>query len=113
MGLSRNYSPALLFIGALMGPVSAIYAEIISVTPHTACSSVAPMDIAKPSIDRLEVAPIPAARIEIASVEVAGKERAEANTLKQGPDTGSPQTPISLPCPSPAPIGVRYAPDLR
>ena len=94
-----------------MEPISAIYAEIISVTPHTACSSVAPIGIAKPSIGRPEVAPIPVARAEIASVEVAGKERADIS--KQETDEGLPQASISLPCPSPSPIGVRYVPDLR
>jgi len=111
MRLSASNLCALLTTGALMEPISAIYAEIISVTPHTACSSVAPIGIAKPSIGRPEVAPIPVARAEIASVEVAGKERADIS--KQETDEGLPQASISLPCPSPSPIGVRYVPDLR
>jgi hypothetical protein len=113
MRLSANNLRAVVVTGALMEPTSAIYAEIISVTPHTACSSVTPINVAKPSIDRPEVAPIPVARAEIASVEVAGKERAEADTSKQETVAGLPQASISLPCPSPSPIGVRYAPDLR
>jgi hypothetical protein len=92
-----------------MQPISAIHAEIISITPHTACSSVAPIDIAKPSIGRPERAPIPVARAEIAGAEVERKEGADISK----PDEGVLQASISLPCPSPSPIGVRYVPDLR
>lgn len=102
---------ALLTTGALIEPISAIRAEVISITPHNACSSVAPIDIAKPSIGRLERAPIPVARVEIAGVEVEGKERAAIS--KQETDEGVSQASIFLSCPSPSPIGVRYVPDLR
>jgi hypothetical protein len=94
-----------------MEPISAIHAEIISITPHTACSSVASIGIAKASIGRPERAPIPVARAEIAGVEVERKERADIS--KQETDEGVSQGSISLPCPSPSPIGVRYVPDLR
>jgi hypothetical protein len=57
--------------------------------------------------------PIPVVRTEIASVKPAEKEPAEADTSKQEPAEGSPQDPVSLACPSPSPIGVRYGPGLR
>jgi hypothetical protein len=108
-----NILSALLAIGAAIEPMSTICAEIISVTPHTACSSIAPIEIAKPRIDRPEVAPILVAQVEIASVEIAGKERVKTDTSKQETDAGLSKAMISLPCPTAAPIGVRYAPDLR
>jgi hypothetical protein len=113
MRFSANGLRALLVAGALLEPMSAVYAEVISITPHIACSAVAPIVVAKPSIDRPEITPIPVARTEIASVQVAGKERAEADTSKQEAVEGLPQDPVSLPCPSPSAIGVRYVPDLR
>ena len=101
---------ALLALGALMDP-SAIYAETVSVTPHTTCSSVAIIDVAKPRIHGFEVAPIPVARAEIASVEVAGKEKGGADASKQEVVAEQPST--GQPCPSPSPIGVRYVPDIQ
>jgi ribosomal protein L37AE/L43A len=106
MGLTANNLRGILVAAALMQPVSAIYAEFVSITPHVACSSVAPIVIAKPSIGYPDVMPISVVRTEIASVKPAGKEPAEA-------DTGSPQDRVSLPCPSPSPIGVRYGPGRR
>ena len=113
MRFSANNVRALLATGALVTPTSAIYAEIVSVTPHATCRSAASIDIAKPSIDRPEVAAIPVARTEIANVGVAGKERAGADTSKQEAAEELPQASIVLPCLSPSPIGVRYAPDIR
>jgi hypothetical protein len=46
-------------------------------------------------------------------VEIAGKEAAETDTPKQEAVAGLQQDPVSLPCTSPSPIGVRYAPVLR
>jgi hypothetical protein len=94
-----------------MEPINPIYAEIISVAPHTECSFIVPMEIATLRIDRPEVAPIPVAKAEIAPVDVAGKGRVEVETSKQ--EAGLPQRSMSLSCPSPSPIAVRYAPDLR
>jgi hypothetical protein len=111
MRFSANNFCAVLAAGALIGPTNAIYAEIASVTPHTTCRPQAPINIAKPSIDQPGVASIPVARAEIASVEVAGKERVGPDTSKE--ETGPPQPPISLPYPSPSPIGVRYTPEIR
>ena len=111
MRFSANNFCAALAAGALIGPTNAIYAEIVSVTSHTTCRPQAPIQIAKPSIDQPAVAPIPIAKAEIASVEVAGKERVEPDTSKE--ESRPPQPPISPPCPSPSPIGVRYTPDVR
>jgi hypothetical protein len=110
MRFSANNIRALLATGALVTPTSAGYAEIVSVTSHVPCRSAASIDIAKPSIDRPEVATIPVARAEVANVEVVGRERAGAE-----PEAAEelPQASIVLPCPSPSPIGVRYAPDIR
>ena len=94
-----------------MEPINPIYAEIISVAPHTECSFIVPMEIATLRIDRPEVAPIPVAKAEIAPVDVAGKGRAEVETSKQ--ESGLAQRSMSLSCPSPSPIAVRYPPDLR
>ena len=113
MGLTANNLRGILVAAALMQPVSAIYAEVVSITPHVACSSVAPIVVAKPNIGYPDVMPIPVARTEIANVKPAGKEQAEADTANQEPAEGSLQDPVSLPCPSPSPIGVRYSPGLR
>jgi hypothetical protein len=91
MRFSMNNLRAFLATGALMEPISPIYADIISITRHTACSPVASIDIAKPMISRPEVAPIPVARAEIAGVQVAGKERAEDDISKQQTDARLPQ----------------------
>jgi hypothetical protein len=104
---------ALFVIGALIEPADEICAETIPVTSHNPCSSIATLRVARPIIDRPEVAPIPVARVEIASVEVAGKEKAQADALQPESAAVSPQASISLPCLSPSPIGVRYAPDIR
>ena len=83
MRFSANNFRALLATGALIEPISAMYAEIVSVTPHTTCSSVARIDVARPIIVRPEAAPISVARAEIASIEVAGKEKTEPDTSNQ------------------------------
>jgi hypothetical protein len=90
MGLTANNLRALLVAAALMQPVSAVCAEAVSITPHVACSSVAPTVVAKSSIGYPDVLPIPVVRTEIASVKPAGKERAEADTSNQEPAEGSP-----------------------
>jgi len=113
MAFSANSVHALVVIGASIGPMDEICAEAIPVTPHTPCSSIAAIRIARPTTDRPEVAPIPVARVEIASLEVAGKEKAGADALQPEDTAVPPQALISLPCPSPSPIGVRYAPDIR
>jgi hypothetical protein len=113
MGLTANNLRGVLVAAALMQPVSAIYAEVVSITPHVACSSVAPIVVAKPNIEYPDVMPIPVARTEIASTNPAGKEQAGADTANEEPAEGSLQDPVSLPCPSPSPIGVRYGPGLR
>ena len=113
MRFSANNVRTLLATGALVEPTSAVYAEIVSVTPHATCRSAASIDIAKPSIDRPKVATIPVARAEVANVEVVGNERAGADTSKPEAAEELPQASIVLPCPSPSPIGVRYAPDIR
>jgi hypothetical protein len=113
MRSSANNVRALLATGALLEPTGAICAETIFVTPHIPCNPVAPIRIAKPSIDRPEITPIPVARAEIASVEVAGKEKAGADASQSESVAAPPQVLISLPCPSPSPIGVRYVPDIR
>jgi hypothetical protein len=113
MRFSANNIRALLATGALVTPTSAGYAEIVSVTSHVTCRSAASIDIAKPSIDRPKVATIPVARAEVANVEVVGRERAGADTSKPEAAEELPQASIALPCLSPSPIGVRYAPDIR
>jgi len=113
MGFTANILRALSLPAALMQPVNPIYAEVVSITPHVACSSVAPIVIAKPSIGYLDVMPIPVVRIEIASVKPAGKEPAEADSSNPEPAEALPQEPVSLSCPSPSPIGVRYGPGRR
>jgi hypothetical protein len=113
MGLTANNLRALLVAGALMEPVSPIYAANVSIAPHVECSSIAPIVVAKPSIDRPEITPIPVARTEIASVRIAGPERPEAESPKQEAVEELPQDSPSLPCASPSPIGVRYAPGPR
>jgi hypothetical protein len=108
-----NNLRALFVIGALIKPADEICAETVPVTPHNPCSSIAAILVAKPIIDRPEVAPIPVARAEIASVDVAGKEKAGADALQPERSAVPPQVPMSLSCLSPSPIGVRYAPDIR
>src|SRR5262245_20048600 len=113
MGLIANNLRRVLVAAALMQPVDAIYAEVVSITPHVACSTVATIVVAKPSVGYPDVMPIPVARTEIASMNPAGKEQAEADTANQEPAEGAPQDPVSLACPSPSPIRVRYSPGLR
>src|SRR5262245_38220943 len=113
MRFSANNAPALFAIGALIAPTGAVCAETIPVTPHIPCSFIASIRIARPVIDRPEVAPILVARAEMASVEVAGKEKAGADASQPESVARPPQAAILLPCPSPSPIGLRYAPDIR
>src|SRR5262245_3702775 len=112
MGLTASNLRVLLVAAALLEQASPIYSAIVSITPHIACNSVAPIVVAKPSIARPEITPIPVARTEIASVKIAGQERPEPDTSGQEAVL-EPQEPVSLPCPSPSPIAVRYAPGLR
>jgi hypothetical protein len=98
MRFSANNFRALLATGALIVPTNAIYPEIVSVTPHTACSAVASIEVAKPIIDRPEAAPISVARTEIASIEVPGKEKTEPDTSKQETVAETPRNSCHVHC---------------